>query len=47
MPAVFWTGHLTLPMLLMVDANNLLALVVGNAPRLRRQLDAVDAAGQG
>jgi ubiquinone/menaquinone biosynthesis C-methylase UbiE len=31
MPSIFWTGRLTLPMKLMVNINNLLALLVGNA----------------
>ena len=31
MPSIFWTGRLTFPMRLMVNSNNLLALVVGNA----------------
>lgn len=31
MPSIFWTGRLTLPMRLMVNTNNLLALLIGNA----------------
>ncbi len=31
MPTLFWTGKLTLPMTLMVNANNILALITGNA----------------
>ena len=31
MPKIFWTGKLTLPMMLMVNANNMLAWVTGNA----------------
>jgi ubiquinone/menaquinone biosynthesis C-methylase UbiE len=31
MPPIFWTGKLTLPMKLLVNANNLLALITGNA----------------
>ncbi len=31
MPSVFWTGRLSWPMLLMVSANNLVALALGNA----------------
>ena len=29
MPSLFWTGKLSLPMRLLVDANNLLALFTG------------------
>ncbi len=31
MPSIFWTGKLSFPMWLMINANNLLALAVGNA----------------
>jgi ubiquinone/menaquinone biosynthesis C-methylase UbiE len=31
MPTVFWTGRLTFPMQIMVNANNVLALLAGNA----------------
>jgi len=31
MPPIFWTGKLTLPMKLLVNVNNLLALITGNA----------------
>jgi ubiquinone/menaquinone biosynthesis C-methylase UbiE len=31
MPPIFWTGKLTLPMKLLVNMNNLLALITGNA----------------
>ena len=31
MPSLFWTGKLTLPMWLLVNANNILALLLGNA----------------
>ena len=31
MPALFWTGKLSLPIKLLVNANNLLALITGNA----------------
>ncbi len=31
MPSIFWTGRLTIPMQIMVNANNMLALLVGKA----------------
>jgi ubiquinone/menaquinone biosynthesis C-methylase UbiE len=31
MPSLFWTGRLSFPMQVMVNANNLLALITGNA----------------
>jgi hypothetical protein len=31
MPSVFWTGRLTLPMWLLANANNALALLLGRA----------------
>ncbi|MGZ3595633.1 MAG: 50S ribosomal protein L11 methyltransferase, partial [Syntrophales bacterium] len=31
MPTIFWTGKLSLPMRLMVNANNILAWLTGNA----------------
>ena len=31
MPSIFWTGRLTIPIKLMVNANNVLALLVGKA----------------
>ena len=34
MPSVFWTGKLTFPMWLLVNANNVLALLLGNATDL-------------
>jgi hypothetical protein len=31
MPTIFWTGKLSLPMMLVVNANNILAWLTGNA----------------
>ena len=38
MPPLFWTGKLTLPMKVLVNANNLLALLLPNANNPPAQL---------
>lgn len=41
MPGIFWTGKLTLPMMLVVNANNVLAWLTGNAGNTQAMKDRV------
>lgn len=41
MPKIFWTGKLSLPMMLMVNANNILAWLTGNAGNTQAMKDRV------
>ncbi len=41
MPPLFWSGKLTLPMKLLAEANNLLALITGGAGDIRGMKDRV------
>ena len=47
MPSIFWSGKLTLPMMVLVQANNVLALLTGNANDVRGMKDRVKRGYEG
>lgn len=47
MPSLFWSGKLTLPMTLLVDANNVLAFLIGKSNDIRGMKDRVKLGYEG